>query len=332
MSITFSLTVTHNDLVRHFPLGESMSTVGRDPASDIFIGDPAISRLQMTLHPTGEAIRIEMNPKSPNVLVRNGCARMFDEVHPGEYFHVGPYRFEVTVSADLPEPRSRRIAEDPAGPIDLKQLDESERVAPRWRSNEAQSLDVALKPVPAEAAEQPGLSPPMRVVLLASLAMLGGYLIYDFTRPPAAPSAEVNAKTFGSTDLLAAVKPISCDSQVECLERARDSYRIATELLRGSSRDLGTRYKVARHLYRARGALGKSSGQIPDLNELFARANLELKVTFADVAFLYERAVAENQLKEQKEILGILLNLCGEDRHAFCSPVEYAYFRFPDPT
>lgn len=336
MAITFSVTITNSDMVRHFPLGARPCTVGRDPASDIFIGDPAISRQQMTLYPTGEAIRVEMNPKSPNLLVRNGCARTSDEVHPGESFHVGPYRFEITVSADLPEAKPRGLAEDPAGRIDLKELDEGERIAPRWRSNDAQAVDVLKGNQPAQATptgeDQAELSPTVRLALLGFLALLCSYLIYDFMKPQPVPTADVTAKSLGDTNLLAAVKPIGCDSQVECLERARDSYRIASELLRGSSRDLGTRFKIARHLARAKRALGQNPGQIPGLEEQLTRALAELKVSFADTAFLYERAIKEGQLKEQKESLGVLLGLCSEDRHAFCASVESAYERFPDLT
>lgn len=335
MVITFSVTITSSDLVRHFPLGTRPCTVGRDPTSDIFIGDPAISRQQMTLYPTGEAIRVEMNPKSPNVLVRNGCARMSDEVHPGESFHVGPYRFEITVSADLPEARPRGLAEDPAGHIDLKELDESERIAPRWRSNDAPPLDVmkASEPAKAQAGEdQAELSPTVRLALLGFLALLCSYLIYDFMKPQPVPTADVTARSLGDTNLLAAVKPIGCDSQVECFERARDSYRVASELLRGSSSDLGTRFKIARHLARAKRALGSAPGQIPGLEEQLTRALSELKVSFADTAFLYERSIKEGQLKEQKEALAALLGLCSEDRHAFCASVESAYERFPDLT
>lgn len=332
--ISFSVSITHNSGVRHFPLGERKSIVGRDPSCDILIPDPAISRQQLTLEPTDEAVRVEMNPKSPNVMVRNGSARMSDDVHHGECFFVGPYRFEITATADLPEAHPRGLSEDPAGPIDKSQLDEKEHIAPRWRSNDAQQLQALengnqSQKAQGEGSEQPGLSPSMRIILMVILCLLGGYLIYDFTKEPPAPQ-NPNAVSFATTDLMAAVPPLSCQSQLECLERARDHHRIATEFLRQSARDLITQYKIARLLHRARRALGSNSGQITNLQVLEERAKAELKVSFADVAFRYERALSEGRLKEQKQILQMLLHLCSEDRHAFCTMAEHAYRRFPD--
>jgi pSer/pThr/pTyr-binding forkhead associated (FHA) protein len=340
MGTSFSLSIYHSDTVRHFILSERQTTVGRDPFSDIYLGDPVISRHQLTLQPAGDAVLVTMNGKSRNVMVRNGEARISDEVHSGECFHIGAFRFEITVTTALPKAHTRGLNPDPAGPIDLSVLDDSAHIAPRWRSNAPPSLkpieiaDLARKegadPEAQSGAsgERPSFSPAMRIGLLGMLCLVGGYLLYDFTRPP--PPPRLGAGNFAGTDLMAAVKAMGCDSEVECLERARDSYRVASELSRSSSHDLITLYKITRLLHRARRALGPGQKQLPELDPLYVRVHEELKVVFADTAFLYQRALDEEQLKEQKSIVLMLMHLCSEDRHVFCVKLETAFLSFPD--
>lgn len=340
MGTAFFVSIFHNDTVRRFPLVELQTTVGRDPFSDIFIGDPVISRHQLTLRSVGDAVQVTMNPKSRNVMIRNGEVRMYDEVHSGECFYIGPFRFEITVTAEPPKAHPRGLRPDPAGPIDLSALDDSAHIAPRWRSSEPQSL----KPIEigeqtrmaargdAEQAEdsgdRPSFSPTMRIGLLGLLGLLGGYLLYDYTRPP--PPASIGPRNFAGTDLMAAVKPIGCDSEQECLERAKDSYQIANKLWRSSSHDLATLYASTRLLHRARRSLGPLGKTIPELDALYERVHGELKVSFADTVFSYQRALDEAQLKEQKTIILSLMHLCSEDRHVFCTKLENAYLSFPD--
>jgi hypothetical protein len=340
MSTSFNLAIIYRDTVRRFPLEQRRYTVGRDPFSDIFIGDPLISRHQLTLQPADDRVLVTMNPKSRNAMVRNGDARMSDEVYSGEWFQVGPFRFEVTILKEPPKAK-RLLSADPAGPIDMSALDDSARIAPHWRSNEAAApkpIGIAepagkALPLPAGAAatpaEAPGLSPLMRVCLLVLFCMLGGYLLYELSRPLPPPPPSI--KYFADTDLMVAVKNMSCDSEAECLERARDSYQVARELLRSSFRDLVTLYKIVRHLHRARRALGENHKLFPDLDSQYQRMRDELRVAFADTAFLYERALSEQRLKEQQSILRVLMHLCQEDRHTFCAGLESAYFSFPDP-
>lgn len=339
MATSFHLAIIHRDTVRRFPLEPRRYTVGRDPFSDIFIGDPLISRHQLTLEPAGDRVQVIMNPKSRNSMVRNGNARMSDEVYSGEWFQVGPFRFEVTIIKEPPKVK-RPLGPDPAGPIDMSVLDDSARIAPHWRSQEAsppkpigiaEPVGKALPLPPGAAAaptEGPGLSPLMRVCLLVLFCMLGGYLLYELSRPVPPPPPSI--KYFADTDLMAAVKSMSCDSEAECLERARDSYQVARELLRSSFRDLITLYKIVRHLHRARRALGEKHKLFPDLDSQYQRMRDELRVAFADTAFLYERALSEQRLKEQQSILRVLMHLCHEDRHAFCGGLESAYASFPD--
>jgi hypothetical protein len=210
-------------------------------------------------------------------------------------------------------------------------------MAPRWRSA---SVDVGKGAGPAkeskgnggiEAAtdEAPGLSPSARIALMAVLLLLGGYLTYDFMKPPA-DEEKLPTVSFSGTDLLAAVKPIACQSPSECLERARDADRIATDLIHSSARDLVTLYKIAKLLHRAQLALGKDVDQIPELKARYGRARAQLQVAFADQAFFYQRALAENQTKEQKQLLQNILPICREDRQPFCQSLELAFQRFPD--
>ena len=342
MSTSFSVSIFHNDSVRRFPLREPRTTVGRDPFSDIFIGDPIISRHQLTLELAVDAVLATMNPKSRNAMVRNGEVRMSDEVHSGECFHIGPFRFEITIITALPKAHPRGLSADPAGPIDLSVLNDSAHIAPRWRSHAGPSL----KPIEVgertrkeghgseaseqEPGEQASFSPAMRIGLLGVLFLVGGYLLYDFARP--LPPAKVSAGNFAGTDLTAAIKPMGCDSETECLERARDSYQVARELRRSSSHDLVTLYKITRLLHRARRALGPGQQKIPELDALYEHVRGELSIVFADTAFLYQRALEKEQLTEQKSIVVMLMHLCSEDRHGFCIKLENAYLSFPDGT
>jgi hypothetical protein len=329
MGISFSLAIVHNDTVRHHALERALTRIGRDPTSDILIDDPTISRHQLTLELQPESVRVEMNPKSPNVMVRNGRPEMAEELHAGEFFYVGPYRFEIHASADLPQAR-RSLDEDPAGPIDLTQLQESERMAPRWRSAavEAKSTD-AIAGLTGTTEEAPGLSPSMRIALVIFLCLVVGYLTHDYWWP-APPQVTPAPVSFADRDLLKAVKPISCQSQGECLERAKDAHRIALELIQSSARDLVTLYKIAKLLHRAQLALGRDVEQIPGLKERYQLARANLQVSFADHIFFYQRALAENLTKEQKQLLQNVLPICREDRQPFCQSMEQAYQRFPD--
>ena len=331
-AISFSVAIFYNDVVRHYLLDQPLTRVGREPSSDIMIADPTISRYQLTLELRGESVWVQMNPDSPNVMVCNGRAEMAQELYPGQVFYVGPYRFEIHAATELPEARRQALNEDPAGPIDVSAAAGLERIAPRWRSitvEASDSTDHAAKLPDAVTAEAPGLTPLTRALLVAVLCGLGGYLIYDFTRPPPPPPVPVTA-AFAKLDLLAVVKPIGCQRRTECLERARDAHRIAKELIQGSTRDLVTRYKVAKLLHRAKLALGKEFVQIPDFKARYLTARTELETAYADHNFNYERAVSENQIKEQKLYLQNILPICREDRQPFCDSLELAYQRFPN--
>lgn len=329
--ISFSVAIFHNDMVRHYLLDQPVTQVGRDPSADILIADPTISRHQLTLSPRADSVWVELNPDSPNVMVCNGRAAVAEEMFPGQVFHIGPYRFEIHAAADLPEAMQQTLHEDPAGPIDLAAAAGLERIAPRWRSitvEASDSTDHAAQIPSAVTEEAPSLSPMTRVLLVAVLCALAGYLIYDFTKPPP-PAPVPPTVAFAKLDLLAVVKPIGCQSRAECLERARDAHRIALELIAGSTRDLVTRYKVAKLLHRAKLALGPDYIQIPDFKSRYLTARAELETAYADHNFNYDRAVTENQIKEQKLLLQNILPICREDRQPFCDSLELAYQRFP---
>lgn len=331
MGITFSVAIVCGDTVRHYALEQAVTAIGRDAASDILIADPTISRHQLSLELRPDCVWVTMNPSSPNVMVRNGRAQMEDAVYPGEFFFVGPYRIEIHASAELPQARPRALDEDPAGPIDPAQLKEGERIAPRWRSMSAEPESEELHAKLPEAAtdEAPSLSLGMRIALVGVLCVLGGYLIYDLTRDP--PPAQAGAAaTLADVDLLAVVKPISCQNSTECMDRAKDAHRIAVELIQGSARDLVTAYKIAKLLHRAQLVLGRDIDRIPDLKVRYTRARNNLRIIFADHAFYYQRAILEDQVKEQKQILQNILPICREDRQPFCDSLEQAYQRFPE--
>ncbi len=339
MALSFSLSISINDTVRKQTLNGSVLHVGRDQSSDIVINDPTISRHQFTIELHPESVHIEMNPASPNVMVRNGRPQMAGVFHSGEVFYVGPYRFELLAVADLPTAH-RHINEDPAGPIDMSQLDEADRLAPRWRSVvETANKSSDNRPgepqpssegeAPVQESEAPQVSAGTMFALLVFLGFLGGYLTYEFWMPPG-PAIKPLTVQFTEKDLMRAVRPIACQSQEECLERAKDSHRVAQELIQSSARDLVTLYKTAKLLHRAQLALGKDPERIPGLKAQYERAKLDLETAFADHVFFYQRAMAEGLTKEQKQLLQNLLPICREDRQPFCLAMEQAYLRFPD--
>src|SRR5689334_12927103 len=124
MGISFSIAIVHNDTMRHHALERTLTRIGRDPASDIFVNDPTISRHQLTVELRPETVWVEINPNSPNLMVRNGRLETAQELYPGEFFYIGPYRFEIHAAAELPQAQRRALDEDPAGPIDLAHLEE----------------------------------------------------------------------------------------------------------------------------------------------------------------------------------------------------------------
>ena len=75
---------------------------------------------------------------------------------------------------------------------------------------------------------------------------------------------------------------------------------------------------------------GRDAHVLALLKARYLTARTELETAYADHNFNYERAVSENQIKEQKLYLQNILPICREDRQPFCDSLELAYQRFPN--
>lgn len=326
MSTTFTLLIIQNESVRKIDLKGSVNTVGRDPSADILIPDPAISRRQFTLTQRGDHVVIEMNPQSRYQAVKNGRSAMQLELYPGERFELGPYKFEIQGQVALPQAQRGPLDEDPGGPVQLSLAEEEKRIAPRWSSH-AEAVDEEAKAA-AESAPAEGVPMWRRIGLPGAALLVVGFLAYDLLKPepPPAPSAAQEALP----DLLAAVQPIDCQSPEVCLNRAQELHQIGIKLAESGTRDLLTLYKSAKHLHRARLALGKEPKKIPTLLPQAERARQVLETEFSDQWFRYRRAVTEGQAAVQMEALRTLLSVCREDRHGFCQDLQLTYKRLEE--
>lgn len=324
MSTTFTLLIIQNESVRKVDLKGQTNTVGRDPSTDILIPDPAISRRQFTITHRGDHVVIEMNPQSRYQAVKNGKQAMKIELYPGERFELGPYKFEIQGQVALPQAQRGPLDEDPGGPVQLSLAEEEKRIAPRWRAY-AEVLEEK-----ADKAAPPAEVVPLwrRIGLPGAALLMVGFLAYDFLKP--APPPQAAQRDPGAPDLLAAVQPIDCTGPEVCLNRARDLYLIGIKLGEGGMRDLLSLYKSAKHLHRARLALGTEANRIPELVPQAERAKQALTTEFSDQWFRYSRAAKEEKSEVQLQVLRTLLSVCREDRHSFCQDLELTYKRLEE--
>lgn len=327
MSTTFTLLIIQNESVRKVDLKGQTNTVGRDPSTDILIADPAISRRQFTITHRGDHVAIEMNPQSRYQAVKNGKPAMQLDLYPGERFELGPYKFEIQGQVALPQAERGPLDEDPGGPVQLSLADEEKRIAPRWRAY-GEALD--KKADQADKAAPPAEVVPLwrRIGLPGAALLVVGFLAYDFLKPEPPPQAA--QRDPGPPDLLAVVQPIDCSGPEVCLNRARDLYQVGLKLGEGGMRDLLSLYKSAKHLHRARLALGKEPQKIPELVTQAERAKQALNTEFSDQWFRYSRAVTEGRSEVQLEVMRTLLSVCREDRHSFCQDLDLTYRRLQE--
>jgi hypothetical protein len=320
MSTTLTLLIISSDGTRRVPLGDGPTRVGRDPSADVLIADPAISRHQLTLTRRGDHVLVEMSPQSRYQAVKNGKPAMKIELYSGERFELGPYKFELVAQVELPKAERGPLDEDPGGPVDLGLAQEAERIAPRWRA-----YAEAPKPAPPPQEVVPLWR---RIALPAGVALVLGFAAFDFLKPESEPAPQPQPGLEDAPpDLLAAVQPIDCQGPEACLNRARDLYQIGVKLTESGLRDLLSLYKSAKQLHRARLALGKDTGKIPDLGARADRARELLNTELSDQWFRYRRAAKEGQLVPQLQSLRSILGVCREDRHRFCQSLELTYKR-----
>lgn len=320
MGTTFSLRVVGGNSSRRFDLQPGdISQVGRAVESNILIPDPNISRHQLTVWVREDRIDVEMNPQSSNQLVKNGHVVATTSLVPGEFFDIGPYRFELEATAELPVAAAGLLPPDPAGAIDVKLADELQRIAPRWSTVE--KAGAATSAGAAATAEGP-----LRRLLLPLAAVVVAALVaweYLGVTPPKAP--DDSAVAAANLDLLGSVAPPNCHGGEACLNQAREFYKLAEKMREGGSRDLITLYRIAKQLHRARLALNGKEEQLPELQNRYRRARSELTTAFTDVQFRFERARSEGDLNRQLAALQAVLALCEEDRLPICTDRERTY-------
>lgn len=324
MSALFCLRVLTSNSTRRFDLMPGdVSSVGRATEANILIPDPNISRHQMTLFVRDDHVYVEVNPQSPNQLVKNGRVAQQENLFPGEFFDIGPYRFElelkpIEVVADL----TGRLPPDPAGPIDIRLASEVQRIAPRWSTvgrDAARTADEQqVKP-----AETQGLV--RRLGLPAAAAVTMAMLAWLFVFRADAGDSDAAEAARADGDLLASVKAPACRSDDACLIQARDSVQLAEKLRQSGARDLITLYRTAKQLRLAQQALGDRDDRLPNLKASAQRAHKELMTAVADQQFQLRRAREENDIYRQLSTLQTMLGLCAEDRVPFCTDYERAY-------
>lgn len=317
MATTFSLSIAGANLHRRFELlPGDVSRVGRGLESNILIQDPNISRHQLTLFVRDDHVDVELNPQSSNQLIKNDRPMRSLSLLPGEFFNLGPYRFELEVTADMPRVDLGGLPPDPAGPIDVKLAAEMKRIAPRWSTVQSAS------PAPAAAPTAPGETLLKRVLLPVAATIVACLVAWEYlgdtpTAVPPTPSLPA-----ANIDLLASVQPPTCHTNQACRNQAHEANALGEKLRESGSKDLITLYRIAKQFHRARLMLAEHDELIPQLRANDRQARTELLTAFTDIKFRFERARAEGDLNRQLAALQAILALCGEDRLSICTNME----------
>lgn len=327
MAYSLEFIVRSGDQVRRYPVAMLPIYVGRDPDSVertpdsevIVIRDAAVSRWQFTLHPQSDHIEVEMNPHSPNQLRHGGKVSLRGRFYPGEFFDIGPHRFEVDAQAELPLPAPSALPADPAGNVDIALAVEYERIVPRWREREREGTRAEQKAMPSVSGQAPVWR---RTLLVIGFATLG---LVAYLQLPSAPVDDTKQQKQNFPDVFPEIKPIDCLEDEACLKIAQDQYQNARTLLEHDPEDLVSRYKIARSLYRAKLALHGNQTLLPEVEPHFQQARQSFETSFADVHFRYQRAKEHEDAVQQLSAIQELRSICKEEPHSFCQGVELTY-------
>lgn len=319
----FSLRITGNGSSRTFALQPGdISRIGRAVDSHILIADPNISRHQLTLFVREDRVDLEMNNQSSNQLVKNGKAAQTASLTAGEFFDIGPYRFELEAISVLPQATPHGLPPDPAGEIDIRLAAELNRIAPRWSTLGSAGAGATA----GEGGTKTRESPLKKVLFSAAAVALACMLGWEYVAPSAsAPGDEMPAAPATADQLLASIQPPSCHSPDACLNLARESFNIGEKLRTSGARDLVTLYRVAKQYHRASQALGGAEDKLPQLPDRLRQARQDLLTAFVDVQFHLDRARAEGDNNRQLAALQTILALCSEDRLPICTARERMY-------
>jgi hypothetical protein len=283
------------------------------------IPDPNISRHQLTVFVRDDHIDVQMNPQSSNQLVKNGHVARTVSLVPGEFFDIGPYRFELEATSELPVAAAGLLPPDPAGPIDIKLAEEMQRLAPRWST-------VAGAAATASAVVATPTEGPLRRALLPLAAVVVAALVaWEYFGSEPVTSQNDGVQAVANIDLLASVQLPNCHGDEACLNQAHEFFKLGEKLREGGSRDLITLYRIAKQFHRARLALNGHEERLPELKNSYRRARSELATAFTDIQFRFERARTEGDVSRQLAALQAVLALCEEDRLPICTDRERTY-------
>ena len=327
MGYEIEFIVRTGDHINRYPIATKPVYVGREPdaaervpdSEVIVIRDAAISRWQFTLHPQGDHIEVEMNPRSPNQLLRDGRVSLRERFYPGEFFTIGPHRFEIDAKAELPLPAPNALPADPAGDPDISLAAEYERIVPSWRSQlEGKEAQVAtqLPAIPAVPAWRRLLLP------AAAFVVLGG-AAYSWLVPRGGEDARSERPNL--PDVFVEIRPIECSGEAACTKVAQEQYQSALALLEHEPEDILSKYKIARSLHRARLARPKGSSAVPELDSRYEQARQSFETSFADLRFRYHRAKERDDPNEQLSTIENIRSICKEEPLSFCTAIELTY-------
>lgn len=320
MSTVFTLRVIKDNHIRRFDLlPGDVSALGRSVESNIHIPDPSISRHQATLRVLDDHVDVEMNPESPNELLKNGRHARRHPLFPGDCASIGPYRFELEATTAEPVAAPNALPPDPAGPIDLSLAEEQRRIAPRWSTT-------AVETSARRAPDAPDIkkSALRRLGLPAAAAAVAGLCGWIYLREPPGAGDGAPAR-LPSVNLLAAVQSPNCGGEEACVKLARDRFEVAEKLRQSGARDLVTLYRAAKLLHQAQLALDGRNELFPELADKYRRAQSDLGTVFTDLQFRAERARVEHDPQRQMAALKSILALCEEDRLPMCVDQERVY-------
>lgn len=319
MSTKFSLRIIGPNNSRRFELVPGdISHVGRAVESNILIADPNISREQFVVHAQEHYVHVEMNPQSPNRLIKNGQTVVSVDWYPGEYFDIGPYRFELEATDELPVAAPTGLPPDPAGCVDVNLALEVNRIAPRWstvgRADDG-GVDQRKKSTESSSAK--------KVLLAVSLMIVSVVIGLEFSSNDSSGGDLLDTtKVKPPEDVMELVKPPSCQGSDACLNVAKESYQVAEKLRASEARDLPTLYKIAKSYRRSVLALQGQTDKLPKLQEQEQRSRHLLQTALDDQLFKMERARAEGDAMRQLSAVQTLLALCAEDPLRSCTDWE----------
>lgn len=307
-------------------------SIGRSVEADIYIDDRSISRIQITVQPIAQGLRLLANPESGNVILHNGRAVLRACLRPGDVAQVGTWCF--TVEAETPEllleppppppsPKAPMLPEDPAGPLDLKLAAGPLPPPPRWRRTAA----------PESAQPTTDKRPGPAWVLVSLLAASAG--LFAFALSEAAPSTQQAASPLlGPTpDLFTDAPPVSCSLRAQCVNMARDFDRTAERLLAQRSPDLRTLYQAARYLQTASAMTPGEPEAIAGLGARYRRVQLRFNDALEDARLNYELAVKHGQRTVAVDSLRNQIALFDKDKtHPYKTLLQRILAQLEDPS